>query len=306
MKEHVLPEEPPKEFAVAARHLRYAGAWGFVVHRFVECMKRTKVATRPGVDGFHKENVRRWTWPAPLGGLFGGGPHRRGEKTPQLSGPIKDAFRSPFCIVYGTTGTEDEKREVKANAERFRKEWRAFAKGWAPIFADTEVTNEIMTEKNLILFGESETNSIIADFANSLPIKWNRNEATIAGRTYSMKRRGLAFVYPNPKHPQRAVVVFSGVPWGDHLPSNHKWDLMPDFILYTRAPDMVDRMEKTNEWVTAGFFGTDWSLERGRIFVKGVGEVDARGEPVAPAPEAGPAPAAEAIPEPPPGFQRVR
>ncbi len=121
-----------------------------------------------------------------------------------------------------------------------------------------------------------------------------------------MKRRGLAFTYPNPKHSRRAIVVFSGLPWGSHLPSNHKWDLMPDFILYTKDADMVDRMEKTNEWVTAGFFGTDWSLERGRIFVKGVGEVDATGEPIAPAAEAGPVPATEVVPEPPPGFQRVR
>ena len=79
-----------------------------------------------------------------------------------------------------------------------------------------------------------------------------------------------------------------------------------NFILYTPEADMVDRMEKTNEWLVAGFFGADWSLERGRIFVKGVGEVDAKGEPGAPAAEAGPAPATEAVPEPPPGFQRVR
>ena len=232
--------------------------------------------------------------------------HGGSRKTSKLSGPIKNAFRSPFCIVYGTTGNEKEKREVKQDAERFRKEWRAFAKGWAPIFKDSEVTDDLMAKRNLILFGEPATNRLLADFADSLPVKWNRDEATIAGRTYSMKRRGLAFVYPNPKQAGRAVVIFSGIPWGDHLPSNHMWDLMPDFILYEKGPDMVDPMEKTNDWVVAGFFGTDWSLERGRIFVKGVGEVDAKGNAIAPEDGVESVPEPDAVPEAPPGFVRRR
>ncbi|MHC4252235.1 MAG: hypothetical protein ACYS9X_24215, partial [Planctomycetota bacterium] len=80
-------------------------------------------------------------------------------------------------------------------------------------------------------------------------------------------RRGLVFCYPNPAARQRLVVCWSGHPWGEQLSFNHKWDWIPDFIVYEKFPDPLDPMDKVNQAVVAGFFGPDWTFKTGRVFV---------------------------------------
>ena len=64
-------------------------------------------------------------------------------------------------------------------------------------------------------------------------------------------------IYPNPLNPDRYVVVFSGYPWGEMRGSNHKYDLLPDLIIYN---NQFDPAVKTNHSLCAGFFDTQWKL----------------------------------------------
>lgn len=300
MKQHSLPEEPPEEFTLIARHPRYARAWGVSVYAFRRWMEPADLRVKR--EGEHLRLALRNADEINLFPKLAGHVHRdqlqleardgaryvlleadgavgyfnattkkpmerRGLlKEEWLCGPVKEAFRSPFCVVYGTVGTAEQTAELGRNAERFVKEWRDFAKGRPPMFADTEVTAEIAKAKNLILFGEADTNAIISRIADKLPIKWDRTQAEIAGQGYSLENRGLLFVYPNPESSGRLVVVFSGLYWGGHLSVNHKWDHVPDFILFEDEIDTVDPQDPLNRPVVAGFFGPDWSLEKGKIF----------------------------------------
>jgi hypothetical protein len=64
------------------------------------------------------------------------------------------------------------------------------------------------------------------------------------------------FIYPNPLAPERYVVVCCGQAYGEKLGENHKYDLLPDFIVYSDEPDYDD----SNAFYCAGFFDTAWQL----------------------------------------------
>jgi len=294
MKRHALPDPPPARFKITSHSPRYSRRWGVEVtahRREVEPVEVT-VAREGDKVSVETRNVSALRVGPPLfseGTVFklraaDGGEFRvrRGaagleaalsghETLPTLgkragfSGPVKDALRSPFVVVYGTGG--------KAVAERFAREWLEFAKGRPPVMADRDVTPELERAKTLVLLGDAGTNSVIRRKAPRLPVKWDSRSAEIAGRRVALanprtrRPRGLLLCYPNPDAPERMVVVMSGLFWGTHLSVNHKLDFAPDLILYEDEKDLTNPNMPHNRAVVAGFFGPDWSVETGRFFV---------------------------------------
>lgn len=134
------------------------------------------------------------------------------QKISGLQGPIDDAFSEPFLCVRGTekswheaTGTYADK-----NLERFRYEWAKFFRGDVPVKADVDVTSEDIAGKNLILFGDPASNSLIAQVLDGLPLTWNEKNITFAGKTYASGSHVPVLIYPNPLNPSRYVLLNSG------------------------------------------------------------------------------------------------
>ena len=69
---------------------------------------------------------------------------------------------------------------------------------------------------------------------------------------------GLQLCYPSPFADDRMIVVQSGLYWGEALPVNHKFDLIPDYIVYDAATDPSD---STNRALVAGFFDGNWAVK---------------------------------------------
>ena len=177
------------------------------------------------------------------------------RKTPALCGPIKDAFNSRFLFVYGTSGGDEATKRNLANARKMQADWFKFAKGLRSLRKDSEVNAAEMRRSNLFLFGTPPDNAILARIAPSLPIRFTPGGYEVLGKTYpANERTGLMFIYPNPLAPNRYVVVCSGLHYGEKLGENHKYDLLPDFIIYSDEFDYDD----TNAYYCAGFFDVDW------------------------------------------------
>jgi len=180
------------------------------------------------------------------------------RKTPTLCGPIKDAFNRRFLFVYGTTGGEEATKRNRALAARMQEEWRLFAKGRRELTRDTDLSPQEMARSHLFLFGTPRTNAILAKIASKLPIRITSNGYEILGKTYrATDKTGLMFIYPNPLAPDRYVVVCSGLHYGEWLDANHKYDLLPDFIVYSDERDY----DKSNAFYCAGFFDPAWQLD---------------------------------------------
>jgi len=71
----------------------------------------------------------------------------------------------------------------------------------------------------------------------------------------------------------RLAVFCTGRFWGDALPINHKFDLLPDFIVYSSE---VDASDKTNRFLCAGFFDKDWRFDPDAVWLASAnGKTDA-------------------------------
>ncbi|MDA0837542.1 MAG: prolyl oligopeptidase family serine peptidase [Planctomycetota bacterium] len=179
-------------------------------------------------------------------------------KSTTVSGPIPEAFNFPFMVVRGTTGSEARKQQVTGNVEKFLTDWWAYAEGLPPTKDDSQINEADIRDRNLILFGEPDTNSVLNRIADKLPIKITESSYVVAqGKYQRTSDTGLAMIYPNPLNENKYVVVLSGLHWGEKRGSNHKYDLLPDFIVYNNE---FDQAVSTNHALVAGFFDTEWQL----------------------------------------------
>ncbi len=187
-------------------------------------------------------------------------------KSPSLSGPVKNCYRDPFLLVYGTKKLQKGVNNDKAAAEKWAQEWRVYADGVPPMKADAQVSAADKQNFNLLLFGSSESNALLSEISDKLPLEWTPDGVRIGtGKTRKYLRGeagvplGLQMCYASPWSAQRMIVVQSGVAWGEFLPVNHKWDLPPDYIVFSALREPSDG---TNQTLAAGFFDTNWQLPK--------------------------------------------
>lgn len=184
-----------------------------------------------------------------------------------LTGPIKDAYLSPFTMVYGTAGPPEAAARSKRNAHAAARDWEAFAKAWPRVKADEHVSEGETRAQNLILFGTPATNLILKKIADKLPIQIAEHSFTVGEQTFGSDDVGLAMIYPNPLNAERYVVVYSGQPWGEGLPFNHKFDLLPDYIIFSSEYEsgLISAPyagRGPNKHVCAGLFDANWKVDQ--------------------------------------------
>ena len=166
-------------------------------------------------------------------------------KTPARVGPFKNLMRDPFLLVYGDN--TDEKA-----ARRFVDEWKAFADGDARLKSAKDVTDADKANFNLILFGTRASNPLIS-FVDEWPLELVTGGVRVGNRTVAGADLGLRMVWRSPWSEKRLVGVCSGRWWGEELAPNHKWDLMPDFIVYGAG-----ETEGADRILDAGWFDGNW------------------------------------------------
>ncbi len=193
--------------------------------------------------------------------------HRKGyarppmTKTARVAGPVREVFCRPFAVIRGTGGGDAERARIDEAVRAFAGDWRAFAKGAPRVFDDAEVAADPRRVEgmNWVLFGTPETNAVLKRLAPKLPIRFDETEADVNGRRIPLAGRGLAFCYPDPDRPGIMLAVFSGHPYGEHMSFNHKWDFLPDFLVFAPERDADD----TNRPIVAGYFDSEWRFSKG-------------------------------------------
>jgi len=195
--------------------------------------------------------------------------HRGLKKTSQFYGPIKQAYFSPFILVYGTRGDSATTELLLHQARLEAARWWKRANGFAEIIPDTEVTKEIMDEYNLILFGGPDENFITHKINNRLPIRVKDGEILFGRKRIKQKQMGMEFIYPNPLNPERFVFVHEGNDWeglklSDFYTAIYSGAGLPDFIIF-------DDRVKQKGWagvICAGFFDSDWQIDEKLLYLK--------------------------------------
>ncbi|MFW6159428.1 MAG: prolyl oligopeptidase family serine peptidase, partial [Planctomycetota bacterium] len=198
------------------------------------------------------------------------------RKTPRVCGPAKQVYARRFLMVFGAGEAK------KADVERLRSEvqsaaaeWYQFAKSIPLRKLGVQVTEDDIEQANLILYGTPGRNKVLKRVADRLPIRITDDGFTFQGKTYDNQTHGLVMVYPNPLNPDRLLMVRSGLPYGEALPPNHKYDLLPDFVIFKEGTDYDD----TDRAVVAGFFDRDWQVSDPLIWRRGDRAPDPRLHP---------------------------
>jgi hypothetical protein len=176
-------------------------------------------------------------------------------KRPGAEGPIADALAARHIYVYGTRGAsdDDEVQRRRAIAQQ-AAEWstpRLRLMLTFRVLADHEVTASDLQNANLVLFGTKETNSLVAKYADRLPISLNAGAADY----------GMVYVYPVNG---RYVVVQSGLPWWtrfDQATLEYQLPYLntPQHALMTFGDYFIFRGGLENI-AAAGRFDRDWKL----------------------------------------------
>jgi hypothetical protein len=180
-----------------------------------------------------------------------------------LQGPIDDAFMNRFVMVRPTGKPLNEKvgRWAATEMAHAVTHWRQQFRGDARIKDDQDITAADIAGSNLVLWGDPQSNQVLAKIAGKLPIAWTAQSISLGGKEFSAEHHVPVLIYPNPLNPKRYVVVNSGFTYReyDYLNNARQVPKLPDFAVVdvnvptsSRSPGGI---------VEAGFFTEKWDVE---------------------------------------------
>lgn len=198
------------------------------------------------------------------------------EKSPRISGPFKRAFDNRFCLVYGTSGTADENRELLERARYDLETWWYRANGTPDIHSDKDfLATQLDAPRNVILYGNADTNSAWSKLIDSsCPVRAKRGEIALGDREWNGDGLGGVFVWPRTierkgaKPVRHLVGVFAdtgitGTRLGYGLAPFISGVGYPDYALFS-----TDVLAQGDGGVlAAGWFDHAWKLD-GRGYVR--------------------------------------
>lgn len=197
-----------------------------------------------------------WEVAAGLADSRGKGPHR--------AGPFKDAFRHRMVFVYGTKGTSEESEWALAKARFDAESFWYRGNGSVDVIPDTAFSPDRYPDRGVILYGHAEMNAAWPALLSGSPVEARRGVIRVGGR--SVERDDLACLFLQPRSDSEIASV--GVVAGSGMAGLRMTNRLPYFMAGTGYPDCLvvgaDALERGTEGiVAAGFFGNDWSVERG-------------------------------------------
>ncbi|MGQ1888849.1 prolyl oligopeptidase family serine peptidase [Thermophagus sp. OGC60D27] len=203
---------------------------------------------------FHKENGK-WVSQRYIAPVI--------AKKKGLEGPLFEAVNGRHVFVFGTRHSEDreeiiQRKEVAKAAADFSVSFGSYfdqnSTVNSRVIADDQVSHFDKFHSNMLLFGTRETNSVIAEMADKLPMHLNSSADSL----------GLVYCYPNNGH---LVVISSGLPFWTYIPEDGiqprggirfgspKGALalqgLKDFLLFNKSNHKV---------IVEGYFDHDWKL----------------------------------------------
>jgi len=185
------------------------------------------------------------------------------NKRHDFQGPIDDAFMSPFLCVSasGQTDNAAHKEWVDWTQQRFVTEFDQWMRADVRFIKDSEVNDDLIEGKHLVLFGDPQSNAVLKKIVKDLPIQWDADKIVVNGKTFNTQDHALSMIYPNPLNPHKYVVINSGHTFHEKdFKASNSW-------LFPRLGDIaVQKFTKRNdggfdeEIVWAANFNSGWKL----------------------------------------------
>ncbi len=183
------------------------------------------------------------------------------QKNPRRSGPYKLAYGNRMVFVYGTKGTPEE-NEWAQNKARFDSEtWYYRGNGAVDVMSDDRARSMRLGNRNVILYGNADTNGLWNNRLRSAPIQVRRDRVEAGTRILSGPGFSSLFLYPF-----GGGEALTGVVSGTGIQGLRTTDRLPVFtsgVAYTDwivlGSDALSRGPKGA--IGAGFFNNEWKLD---------------------------------------------
>jgi poly(3-hydroxybutyrate) depolymerase len=183
-----------------------------------------------------------------------------GAKSPKLSGPFKNVYQNKFVFVVGTHGTPEENAWASDKARYDAETFEYRGNGSVDIVTDKQYNSG--WQRNVILYGNSDTNSAWKPLLARSPIQVSRGKITIGTDTMTGDDLAGLFVYP---HKARGRWILVGAISGTGVEGCRTTDRLALFTSGVAYPDWTvmtsQVLTQGDKGIKAcGFFDNDWNL----------------------------------------------
>ena len=187
-------------------------------------------------------------------------------KNPLRYGPFKDAFRHHMIFVYGTKGTPEENAWAFNKARLDGESFWYRGNGSVDIVPDSAFKPAAAPDRSVILYGNADSNGAWPALLADSPVQVRRGEIKLGSRSSTGDDQACLFLRPRPGSTAACVAVVSGT----GATGMRLTDRLPYFLSGVEYPDVTvlgaEMLTQGSQGVrVAGFFGVDWSVERGEF-----------------------------------------
>ena len=174
----------------------------------------------------------------------------------QIDATLAEAGTNKSRILRATVYIIDMNQ--KSEMDRAVFEWRRQFRGDVQIKDATAITDADIAGSNLILWGDPQSNPLLAKIAAKLPLQWTKDAVIANGKTHASAGHAPVMVYPNPLNGSRYIVINSSFTYReyDYLNNARQVAKLPDWAIVdlsqppnSRAPGKI---------ADAGFFDEKW------------------------------------------------
>ncbi len=187
-------------------------------------------------------------------------------KGPNRYGPFKSAFRNRVVFVYGTIGTAPENDWAYSKARFDAEQFWYRGNGAIEILPDVRYKPEAYRGRNVVLYGNADTNAAWSLLLEASPIVVRRDKVQLGDRSWQGSDLSAFFVRPIEDDAESLV----GVVAGSGLVGMRATNMLPYFTSGVAYPDVTvfqaSALKVGNKGVVvAGFFGEKWDVGGGSI-----------------------------------------
>lgn len=179
-------------------------------------------------------------------------------------GPLKNAFNNGFVLVHGTGGDLAMDRWARAKARFDADQWWYRGNGRAQVVSDTVINAGDMKLGGMICYGRTRPDAQITRLLSPVLVQ----AFTTGSISRGVDRALLMVAPPSDATPNHGVFAVIG---GDSLRAMRTTDRLPYFLSGVGFPDVT--VLDADVWsrgiqgvVGVGFFGSDWSTEKGEFW----------------------------------------
>ncbi len=132
------------------------------------------------------------------------------EKGPHRNGMFKEAFNHNMVYVYGTKGTPEENKWAIEKAKYDAESWYYRGNGSFEIIADSEFDSTEYANRNIILIGNSETNSAWNVLLTDCPISVTSSTVKLGTHKYEGSDLGGYFIWKKQGSNIHTISIITG------------------------------------------------------------------------------------------------